>query len=1060
MGSVTQKIPNFVLGISTQPDERKTPGQVVDLVNGLPDVVNQLQTRPGSQLVKDITTISNPYGDSKTYAVATAANAKWFSIYTAHDEQYIGQAGPDGEVKVWRCSDGASIPVDYSSVPGTLKATYLDNTALSDEKSSDIQVMTINETTFFCNRRKNTAMKTGTGDLSPAQLNEAFISLDTISYGKQYALDIFDPDDNTTFSHTRATALTIEESVSYSGSSNGDCLGMGRETVNISTGTDIFGTSPPNMGANGKSRLRYEVDTRCTPQPDNDHSSSEALDNYHDTYQPFVKLQFGGEGWANTNTHQYTSDKGITTTVTVRAQQTITSRCNVAGVRPPATSSTSDEHVSSAGILGDMKATLDAISGTGITCTIVGNGLHLYRATPFGVTSPEKTLMTITTTEANNIADLPRTCRHGYIVRVVNSGEDMDDYYLRFQAEGISAEISKSATYARSGTTVTVTSTAHGLANGDQVFADFTSGGALDGLYTIANVTSDTFTVTTTASGTISAGATLTYTPARFGEGVWEEVAAPGIEVTIDKDTMPLKLVRVNPGTYAINGGSSRNYTNGCFKFDYPDWGERDVGDDITNSAPSFIGNPIQKMTFYRNRIGLLSEENIILSRVNDFYNFWVKTAMAISNADPIDLQSSSKFPTKLYDAVESAGGLVIFSASEQFLLSSGAEALLTPETAKVSYLSSYAFNKDTVPISLGTTIGFLNSTARQARFYEMQNVAAREEPQVQELTKIVGELFPTNSTIVSGSNENDLLLFATDSTLHTSTNEVWGFKWFEAGQQRKQSAWFRWTMPNKLIYHTILDDVYYAVLGNSDNNKFTLEKFDIKLTSDTPMIGTAPDENRVHLDTKKSIASGDITYNAQTDVSTFTLGAGYYSSNNLTVYCTTDSDDAGKSYDVPAAKITGTAPNETVTLPGNWKTSTKDGSAVNVGLIVGYEYEFEVELPRILITQTSGQSINTNTRGSLVIHRMNFDFGDVGVIDVTLKRRGRPDYTYTVESLEWDNVKASTATIASNYIHTIPAYERNENLTVLLKSNHPSPATIHSMNWEGDYSPRYYQSV
>jgi hypothetical protein len=1060
MGSVTQKIPNFVLGISTQPDERKTPGQVVDLVNGLPDVVNQLQKRPGSQLVKDITTISNPYGDSKTYAVATAANAKWFSIYTAHDEQYIGQAGPDGEVKVWRCSDGASIPVDYSSVPGTLKATYLDNTALSDEKSSDIQVMTINETTFFCNRRKNTAMKTGTGDLSPAQLNEAFISLDTISYGKQYALDIFDPDDNTTFSHTRATALTIEESVSYSGSSNGDCLGMGRETVNISTGTDIFGTSPPNMGANGKSRLRYEVDTRCTPQPDNDHSSSEALDNYHDTYQPFVKLQFGGEGWANTNTHQYTSDKGITTTVTVRAQQTITSRCNVAGVRPPATSSTSDEHVSSAGILGDMKATLDAISGTGITCTIVGNGLHLYRATPFGVTSPEKTLMTITTTEANNIADLPRTCRHGYIVRVVNSGEDMDDYYLRFQAEGISAEISKSATYARSGTTVTVTSTAHGLANGDQVFADFTSGGALDGLYTIANVTSDTFTVTTTASGTISAGATLTYTPARFGEGVWEEVAAPGIEVTIDKDTMPLKLVRVNPGTYAINGGSSRNYTNGCFKFDYPDWGERDVGDDITNSAPSFIGNPIQKMTFYRNRIGLLSEENIILSRVNDFYNFWVKTAMAISNADPIDLQSSSKFPTKLYDAVESAGGLVIFSASEQFLLSSGAEALLTPETAKVSYLSSYAFNKDTVPISLGTTIGFLNSTARQARFYEMQNVAAREEPQVQELTKIVGELFPTNSTIVSGSNENDLLLFATDSTLHTSTNEVWGFKWFEAGQQRKQSAWFRWTMPNKLIYHTILDDVYYAVLGNSDNNKFTLEKFDIKLTSDTPMIGTAPDENRVHLDTKKSIASGDITYNAQTDVSTFTLGAGYYSSNNLTVYCTTDSDDAGKSYDVPAAKITGTAPNETVTLPGNWKTSTKDGSAVNVGLIVGYEYEFEVELPRILITQTSGQSINTNTRGSLVIHRMNFDFGDVGVIDVTLKRRGRPDYTYTVESLEWDNVKASTATIASNYIHTIPAYERNENLTVLLKSNHPSPATIHSMNWEGDYSPRYYQSV
>jgi len=1057
MASVTQKVPNYVLGISTQPDEKKVPGQVVDLVNGVPDVVNQLQKRPGSQLVKDITTTSNPYGDSKTYAVNTAAHAKWFSIYSKTDEQYIGQCAADGTVTIWRASDGASIPVDYADVPGTLKATYLDNTALSDEKSSDIQVLTINETTFFVNRRKNTAMLTGAGDKSPAQLNEAFISLDTISYGKQYALDIFDPDDNTTYTHTRATSLAVDDATSYSGTSNGDCLGMGREIVDISTGTDKFGTSPPNMSANGKSRLRYEIDTRCTPQPTAPVDDSYS---YHDTYQPFCKLQFGGEGWAVNDTHQYTSEKGITTTVKVTNTTTITTRANIAAVRPNATSSTSDEHVSTAGILGDLKATLDSISGTNIVATICGNGLHLYRPTPFGVTTPEKSLMSIATTEVNNIADLPRVCRHGYVVRVVNSGEDMDDYYLRFQAEGITADISKSATYAQTGTTVTVTSTAHGLSNGDTVFVDITSGGGNDGHFTVANASSDTFQYTSSGSASISAGSFLTYTPARFGEGVWEEVAAPGIDIKLDKDTMPLQIKRVDAGTYAINGGSSRTYSNGCFKFEYPDWGERDVGDDITNSKPTFIGNPIQKMLFFRNRIALLSNENIILSRVNDYYSFWVKTAMAISNADPIDLQSSSTFPTKLYDAVESAGGLVIFSASEQFLLSSGAEALLTPETAKIGYLSSYGFNPDTVPVSLGTTIGFLNSTARQARFYEMAGVGAKEDPQVQEQTKIVGELFPQKITNVCESNENDILLFGVDSTLHDATNEVWGYKYFESGGKRSQSAWFRWTMPNKVIYHTILDDVYYAVLSTGSNNKFTLEKFDIKLTSDTPMIGTAPDENRVHLDTKKTIATGDITYDGQTDVSTFTLGAGYYSSKNLTVYCATAGDSAGKSYDVPSAKITGTAPNETVTLPGNWKTSTKDGASINTDLIVGYEYEFEVELPKIYITQTSGESVTSETRGSLIIHRMNFDFGDVGVIDVTLKRRGRDDYTYTVESLEWDNVLASTASIAKGYLHTIPVYDRNENLTVLLKSNHPSPATIHSMNWEGDYSPRYYQRV
>ena len=1046
MASVTQKIPSYVLGMSTQPDEKKVPGQVVDLVNGVPDVVRQLIKRPGSQLVSTITP-------------STAANAKWFNIYTDDSEQYIGQAAADGTVTIWRCSDGAVIPVDYANVAGTNKATYLDNTALSDEKSSDIQVMTINETTFFCNRRKNVAMLTDASKKSPPQLNEAFIALDTISYGKQYALDIYDPTSNATTSHTRATGLTVatvDDSSDYSGTSNGDCKGAGREVVNVNTGTAIGSTSPPNASSGGKSNLRYEIDTRCTPQPTGTVDDSYT---YHDTYQSYVKLQFGGEGWTTNDTHQHTSAKGVTTTATVKSHVTVISRANVAMVRPAPTSSSADEHVSSGGILGDLKTALDAISGHGITATISGNGIHLYRATPFGVTSPEKQLMTVTTTEANNIADLPRVCRHGYTVRIVNSGEDMDDYYLRFQAEGVSADIVQQGTYARAGSTITVTSAGHGFSNGDQVILDVTSGNGSDGYYTVANVATNTFEVTDASSGTTSGNVTIH--PVRYGEGVWEEVAAPGITTTFDNDTMPLSLTRVLPGTFSINGGGATSYPNGAFQFNYPDWGKRDVGDDVTNPEPSFVGYPIQKMLFFRNRIALLSAENVILSRVNDFYNFWVKTAMAISNADPIDLQSSSTFPTKLFDAVETANGLIVFSASEQFLLSSGAEALLTPETAKITYVSSYAFNSDSNPVSLGTTIGFLNSTAREARFYEVANVSTRNEPDVMEQSKIIAELFPQNLTNVTAPTENQLLLFAVDSTLYTATNEVWGYKWYEAGDQRAQSAWFRWTLPNNVIYHTIMDDKYYAIL-NKDST-YTLEKFDIKLSSATPMIGSPPDENRVHLDTKKTIASGDMTYNSATDVTTFTLGAGFYSSRTLTAYCITDSDAAGKSYDIPSSAITGTAPNETVTLPGNWKTSTEAGastSSVNTDLIVGYEYEFEVELPKVYVTRAEGDKTRSETRGSLVIHRMNFDFGDVGVLDITLQRKGRADYTYTVESKEWNNINASTAAIAPEYRHTIPVYDRNTNLSVFIKSNHPSPATLHSMNWEGDYSPRYYQRV
>ena len=66
-------------------------------------------------------------------------------------------------------------------------------------------------------------------------------------------------------------------------------------------------------------------------------------------------------------------------------------------------------------------------------------------------------------------------------------------------------------TYARSGTTITVTDTAHGLVNDDKVTIDFTSGAGTDGEYTVANAAANTFEVTDSASGTINAGETCTY---------------------------------------------------------------------------------------------------------------------------------------------------------------------------------------------------------------------------------------------------------------------------------------------------------------------------------------------------------------------------------------------------------------------------------------------------------------------------------------------------------------------------------------------------------------------
>jgi len=72
------------------------------------------------------------------------------------------------------------------------------------------------------------------------------------------------------------------------------------------------------------------------------------------------------------------------------------------------------------------------------------------------------------------------------------------------------------ATYARSGTTITVTKSAHGLADGSVIgltFATASGSSGTNGNYVITVTSSSTFTVTDINSGTIAGGTVAAYAP-------------------------------------------------------------------------------------------------------------------------------------------------------------------------------------------------------------------------------------------------------------------------------------------------------------------------------------------------------------------------------------------------------------------------------------------------------------------------------------------------------------------------------------------------------------------
>ncbi len=84
-------------------------------------------------------------------------------------------------------------------------------------------------------------------------------------------------------------------------------------------------------------------------------------------------------------------------------------------------------------ILGGLQA---EFSGTGITATVIGNGLYLTKSSAFNIEIVEDDLMRNMGSSVNDVTLLPKQCKHGYIVKVSNARmSDEDDYYLRFEGE-------------------------------------------------------------------------------------------------------------------------------------------------------------------------------------------------------------------------------------------------------------------------------------------------------------------------------------------------------------------------------------------------------------------------------------------------------------------------------------------------------------------------------------------------------------------------------------------------------------------------------------------------
>ena len=190
-------------------------------------------------------------------------------------------------------------------------------------------------------------------------------------------------------------------------------------------------------------------------------------------------------------------------------------------------------------------------------------------------------------------------------------------------------------------------------------------------------------------------------------EGQWEETVEAGIQFKFDYATMPHVLVRQADGNFRFAKVDGDSYTLSGVTYTLPKWGERTVGDIVSAPNPSFIGNKINNVFFFRNRLGFLAGDNVVLSRVSEFFNFFPETVISVLDSEPIDVAASHTKVAILKSAVTMGERLILFSEQTQFVLTSSADNL-TPKTANVIVATEFESSAAAQPVGSGSSIYFL----------------------------------------------------------------------------------------------------------------------------------------------------------------------------------------------------------------------------------------------------------------------------------------------------------------------------------------------------------------
>ena len=498
------------------------------------------------------------------------------------------------------------------------------------------------------------------------------------------------------------------------------------------------------------------------------------------------------------------------------------------------------------------------------------------------------------------------------------------------------------------------------------------------------------------------------------GEGYYKETLKPGAKLGLDADTMPHTLVR---------------NANGTFTFGPAPWEDRAVGDDEVNPDPSFVGETVNSVFFHKNRLGILTGENAVLSESRRFFNFYRQTMTAVLDTDPIDIAASHHKISYLKHAVGFQDVMVLFSDRTQFRLAGDGETL-TPLTVAARPLTEMDCVDNVTPVVAQASLFFLSESENYTQLYEYFIDKAVDIAEPVRVSSHVPSLIPKGGRHLVGASHYDSIFVHSTG----APNSVFLYKYYVSDKEKLQSAWVEWQFPNV----TRIGDLYMyrswlVMVMQRDDGMTYLEQVNIEQGQ----------HEKVNLDRRVEVTSG--TYDGVTDTTAFTVPYTIPTGYNV-VSEGTGSFALGVDLTDKSSK-SGT----TLTVEGNLSSET---------LFVGIPYPSRHTFARLYYRDARQNDRVSIQDGRLSINRMDIFHGESAYFQVKVNLDGRAERTYTFTGMNVSQPTTLTGELSlKSGRMSVPVMSRSDRAVITVENNTWRPYVLTSATWRGVFNPSNRQT-